>query len=72
MTSLYDSIVNEEGFMVEKLADNSKSTTGTVISNLYDSSVYMADSNTVTINWNGRYRISYKSVKPEKKVFRRI
>ncbi len=40
---------------------------GTVIDNLYDSTIYTADSNTVIINWAGRYRISYKSVMPEKK-----
>jgi hypothetical protein len=67
MTSLYDSIVTDEGFTVEKMADDLKSSEGTVINNLYDSSIYEADSNTVAINWNGRYRISYKNVLPEKK-----
>lgn len=64
MSSLYDSIVNEEGFTVEKMAADFN---GDVIHNLYDSSLYEADSNTVTINWDGRYRISYRSVLPDKK-----
>jgi hypothetical protein len=67
MTALYDSIVNEEGFIVEKLTGNGKNAEGTVIENLYDSTIYEADSSTVLINWDGRYRISYKSVMPDKK-----
>lgn len=67
MTSLYDSILNEEGFIVEKMDENPRSAAGKVIDNLYDSSIYRADSNTVDINWDGRYRVSYKSVLPDKK-----
>lgn len=67
MTSLFDSTVTDEGFVVEKLTGNGKDAKGTVIDNLYDSTIYIADSNTVTIDWAGRYRISYKSVMPEKK-----
>jgi hypothetical protein len=67
MTSLFDSTVSEEGFIVEKLEGNGKEAAGTEIENLYDSSIYQADSNTVLINWDGRYRISYKSVMPDKK-----
>jgi len=67
MTSLFDSTVSDEGFIVEKLTGNGKDAKGTVIDNLYDSTIYTADSNTVTIDWAGRYRISYKSVLPEKK-----
>jgi hypothetical protein len=67
MTSLYDSTVSDEGFIVEKLTGNGKEAKGTVIDNLYDSTIYTADSNTVIIDWSGRYRISYKSVMPEKK-----
>lgn len=67
MTSLYDSIATDEGFVVEKLEGNGKDARGQVIENLYDSSIYVADSNTVLINWEGRYRVSYKSVKPDKK-----
>jgi hypothetical protein len=67
MTSMFDSIVNEEGFIVEKLHNDPRSSTGAAITNLYDSSLYMADSNSVEINWDGRYRVSYKNVLPDKK-----
>ena len=67
MHSLYDSVLNEEGFIVEKLDDNAKNIKGTEITDLYDSSIYVADSGNVDINWKGRYRISYKSVLPDKK-----
>jgi hypothetical protein len=67
MTSLYDSIVTDEGFAVEKLDANPRSTKGELITDLYDSTMYRADSNTVEIGWNGRYRISYKNVFPDKK-----
>ena len=67
MQSLFDSTVTDEGFEVEKMEDNSKSTKGVAIENLYDSSLYYVDSNGVEINWKGRYRISYKSVYPDKK-----
>ena len=40
MTSLYDSIVNDEGFTVEKMDANLKSTKGEELTNLYDSSLY--------------------------------
>lgn len=66
MTSLYDSIAADEGFIVEKL-DNAADTAGAVIGNLYDSSLYARDSNAVVINWSGRYRISYTSVMPDQK-----
>jgi hypothetical protein len=67
MTSLYDSIVNDEGFAVEKLSENQRNTKGEFIDNLYDSSLYNADSNSVEVSWNGRYRVSYKNVLPDKK-----
>ncbi len=67
MTSLFDSTVSDEGFIVEKLTGNGKDAKGTIIYNLYDSTIYTADSNTVIIDWAGRYRISYRSVMPEKK-----
>jgi hypothetical protein len=67
MRSLRDSAANDEGFIVEKLDDDPASVNGTVISNLYDSSYYGVDSDGVNINWKGRYRISYKSVMPDKK-----
>jgi hypothetical protein len=65
MTSLYDSTVNDEGFIVERMDPSGNS--GTAIPDLYDSSLYTVDSNAVAINWNGRYRISYTRVMPDKK-----
>jgi hypothetical protein len=67
MRCLYDSIVTEEGFIVEKMNNNPRSIKGTEIKDLYDSTVYYADSNGVAVNWQGRYRILYKKVLPEKK-----
>ncbi|MBO9572284.1 MAG: carboxypeptidase-like regulatory domain-containing protein [Chitinophagaceae bacterium] len=67
MTSLYDSTVNDEGFFVEKLEGDGSDAKGTFIEDLYDSTLYSVDSNSVVINWEGRYRISYKSVFPDKK-----
>lgn len=67
MTSLFDSIVTDEGFTVEKMEANLKNTSGSTIENLYDTTMYQADSNTVEIAWDGRYRVSYKNVLPEKK-----
>jgi len=65
MKSLYDSSVSNEGFIVEKL--DPSGTAGTAIENLYDTSMYLLDSNTVSVNWNGRYRVTYKKVMPDKK-----
>lgn len=65
MTALYDSIVVDEGFMVEKMNSDNKG--GEILPDLYDSTLYQADSNTVSIFWDGKYRVSYKSVLPDKK-----
>lgn len=67
MRSLYDSVAIEEGFIVEKMDNDPKSVKGTIINTLYDGEQYVADSNDVTINWQGRYRVSYKTVFPEKR-----
>lgn len=67
MRSLYDSTVIEDGFIVEKLEDDPQSVKGTIIHKLYDGEQYVADSSDVTINWAGRYRISYKTVLPDKR-----
>jgi hypothetical protein len=68
MHSLFDSVVTEEGFIVEKLDDkNLRNIEGTVIEKIYDSAYYYKDSSIADINWKGRYRISYKSVLPDKK-----
>ena len=67
MRSLYDSLAIEDGFIVEKMDDDPASVKGTIINNLYDGEQYVADSSDVTINWQGRYRISYKTVLPDKR-----
>lgn len=68
MHSFYDSVLTEEGFLVEKLDDkNLRNIEGTPIQNVYDSSIYYKDSSAADINWKGRYRISYKPVLPDKK-----
>ncbi|MBL7698815.1 MAG: carboxypeptidase-like regulatory domain-containing protein [Chitinophagaceae bacterium] len=67
MTALYDSIVTDEGFSVEKMDANMKNK-GDLITDLYDSTLYRTDStNTVEIAWDGSYRVSYKNVMPDQK-----
>jgi hypothetical protein len=70
MRALYDSTVTEEGFIVEKLEPGeSEDSTGyksTLITDIYNEDDYVADSTDVTINWTGQYRVSYKSVLPDK------
>ena len=68
MHSFYDSVLTEEGFVVEKLDDrNPNNVEGMVIENVYDSAYYFKDSSMADINWKGLYRISYKSGLPDKK-----
>lgn len=67
MRSLYDSIVTEEGFIVEKMSGGAKSTKGNEIKDLYDSSFYFVDSSGVALAWDGRYRVGYRKVLPDKK-----
>ncbi len=67
MTALYDGIVEEEGFIIEQLQGRGKNITGKKIENIYDSTLYVADSNNIIINWDGKYRISYKRVFPDQK-----
>ncbi|WP_276479770.1 carboxypeptidase-like regulatory domain-containing protein [Paraflavitalea pollutisoli] len=67
MRSLYDSTVIEDGFIVEKLEDDPQSVKGSIIHKLYDGEQYIADSSDVTVNWAGRYRISYRTVLPDKR-----
>lgn len=66
MRSLYDSTTTDEGFIVEKLEgpNNSKST---ILTNLYSGDILTADSGDVALGWKGTYRVSYKSVLPDKK-----
>lgn len=65
MRSFYNSAVTEEGFIVEQLNDDPKK--GTIISDLYNPEQYASDSGDVIVGWKGRYRVSYKSVLPDKK-----
>ena len=67
MRSLYDSSVTKQGFVVEKLDENPANSNGTVIKDLYSSENYTIDSGDVFISWSGHYRISYRSVFPDKK-----
>jgi hypothetical protein len=66
MRAFYDSSLTEEGFIVEKLGNDPKSVKGTVITDLYNEQDYAVDSGDVVVNWEGRYRISYKNVYPDK------
>lgn len=65
MSSMYDSVVYEEGFSIEQIGTGGAR--DSLIRNPYDSSIYEADSTGVNVYWNGKYRISYKSVLPHKK-----
>ncbi len=67
MRALYDSLVEEEGFIVEQLSKEGNEFKGTRISNLYDSLHYANDSGSVVLDWNGSYRVSYKPVLPDKR-----
>lgn len=68
MISLYDSILTDEGFTIEKMDANLKNNKGEFINDIYDSTIYRTDTtNTVEIALNGRYRVSYKNVMPDKK-----
>lgn len=68
MHAFYDSVLTEEGFIVEKLDDrNLRNVEGSRIDNLYDSSNYFKDSSIADVSWKGRYRVSFKSVLPDKK-----
>lgn len=70
MRALYDSTVTEEGFIVEKLetgeSDDSSGIKSSFVTDIYNENDYVADSTDVTISWTGQYRISYKSVFPDK------
>ncbi len=66
MRSLLDSTVQDEGFIVESLED-ARGTNAVLLTNLYDSTTYIADSNSVELSWNGLYRVSYKRVFPDKR-----
>jgi hypothetical protein len=66
MRSFYDSTLKKEGFIIEKLNDDPESVKGTFITNPYNEQDYMVDSGDVEVSWNGRYRISYDKVYPDK------
>ena len=65
MRALYNSAVSEEGFIVEQLNDNPKK--GVIITDLYNNEQYASDSGDIILGWKGKYRVSYKSVLPNKK-----
>ena len=67
MRSFYNSLLSEQGFIVEKLDDNGKSPNGELITDLYNPEDYATDSGDVVVNWSGKYKISYKSVFPDKR-----
>ena len=67
MRSYYNNMLADEGFYVEKMEDNPGSFKGYFINDFYDSSFYARDSGSVIVDWIGRYRVSYKSVLPDKK-----
>jgi len=67
MRSYYNNMLADEGFYVEKMEDNPGSFKGNYINDFYDSSFYARDSGSVIVDWVGRYRVSYKSVLPDKK-----
>ena len=66
MRSFFDANLGEEGFVVERMSKNdAKAISGTELKDLYDSSLYVSDSSTVEVNWDGRYRVLYKKVLPD-------
>src|SRR5262249_18827814 len=50
MRSFYDSTLTQEGFIVEKLNDDSQTVKGTFITNLYNEQDYMVDSGDVEVS----------------------
>jgi hypothetical protein len=68
MRSLYDSTVEEEGYIIEKLKGDSADTAKpSFITDIYNENDYSVDSGDVVISWAGQYRISYRSVLPDSK-----
>ena len=62
MRSYYDSVLSEQGFIVEKLEKGNK---GTIITDLYDSTLYAKDSSIAQVYFDGKYRVSYRLVYPD-------
>ncbi|HVM87179.1 MAG TPA: carboxypeptidase-like regulatory domain-containing protein [Puia sp.] len=62
--SYYDSTLTDEGFKLELLDANNKST---IIKNPYDSTIYSVDSGDVVINIKGRLRVTYSNHVPDPK-----
>jgi hypothetical protein len=62
MRSFYDSTLEEEGFVIEKLEEGDKAEK---ITSLYDSMQVERDSSVVNVLWDGKYRVSYKRVLPD-------
>jgi hypothetical protein len=53
-------------FIVEKLEGDSSHIKSSFVKDIYNENDYVADSTDVIMNWAGRYRISYRSVLPDK------
>jgi hypothetical protein len=66
--SWYDSTLNDEGFVIEKVDPNAKTLTTYAINDPYDSSFYhVVENNDVEILYNGRLRVIYKNELPDPK-----
>jgi hypothetical protein len=64
--SLYDSTLDDEGFVLE-LADSSSNNKFKKVDNPYDPQIYSRDSGDLEISMQGRLRVSYTSQAPDKK-----
>jgi len=64
--SLYDSTLDDEGFVLE-LADSSSNNKFKKVENPYDPQIYSRDSGDLEISVQGRLRVSYTSQAPDKK-----
>lgn len=63
MRSFYNGLLSDEGFIVEKM-ENGKVN---LVTDLYNPEYYALDSGEVVVGWQGKYRVSYKRVFPDKK-----
>ena len=62
--SWYDSTLKDEGFEIETLDANNKST---ALEDPYSNNIFSTDSGDVQINIKGRIRITYKNQRPDQK-----
>lgn len=66
MRSYYNQALREQGFLLEKV----ERTDMISIEHPYDSSLFVADSNSVEVLMDGKYRVNYRLVYPDKKFLR--